>query len=120
MGDSYLLLTRPAPQFHTVELRFQFRYAPPQPPRLLDLDPDTLWFSPAGQPSATAPARRKVEVANITQALADLGGVARYNQLRAQIMTLTECSKRTAQLAITDACQKGWIVADNGHYSSPV
>ena len=119
MGDSYLLLTRPAPQFHTVELRFQFRYAPPQPPRLLDLDPDTLWFSPAGQPSATAPARRKVEVANITQALADLGGEARYNQLREHIMTLTECSKRTAQLAITDACQQGCIVAVNGHYRAP-
>ena len=25
-------------------------------------------------------------------------------------MTLTECSKRTAQLAITEACQQGWIV----------
>jgi hypothetical protein len=74
LGDSYLLLTRPAPQFHTVELRFQFRYAAPQPPRLLDLDPDTLWFAPAGQPPATAPARRKVEAADITQALADLGG----------------------------------------------
>ena len=56
VGDSYLLLTRPAPQFHTVELRFQFRYAAPQPPRLLDLDPDTVWFSPAGQPPVTAPA----------------------------------------------------------------
>ena len=27
VGDSYMLLTRPSPQFHTVELRFQFRYA---------------------------------------------------------------------------------------------
>src|SRR3984957_1526637 len=35
VGDSYLLLTRPSPQFHTVELRFQFRYAAPQPARLL-------------------------------------------------------------------------------------
>jgi hypothetical protein len=112
-------LTRPAPQFHTVELRFQFRYAAPQPPRLLDLDPDTLWFSPAGQPPATASARRKVEAADITQALADLGGEARYNQLREHIMTLTECSKRTAQLAITEACQQGWIVAGDGHYRSP-
>ncbi len=94
MGDSYLLPTRPAPQFHTVELRFQFRYAAPQPPRLLDLNPDTLWFSPAGQPQPTAPARRKVEAADITQALADLGGEARYNQLREHIMALTECSKR--------------------------
>jgi AAA domain-containing protein len=119
VGDSYLLLARPAPQFHTVELRFKFRYAAPQPPRLLDLDPDTLWFSPAGQPPATAPTRRKVEAADITQALADLGGDARYNQLREHIMTLTECSKRSAQLAITEACQQGWIVAVNGHYRSP-
>jgi hypothetical protein len=36
-GDSYVLLTRPAPQFHTIELRFQFRYAAPQPPCLLEL-----------------------------------------------------------------------------------
>jgi hypothetical protein len=119
VGDSYLLLTRPSPQFHTVELRFQFRYAAPQPPRLLDLEPDTLWFSPAGQPPATASARRKVEAADITQAMADLGGETRYSQLREHIMTLTECSKRTAQLAITEACRQGRIVAGNGHYRSP-
>src|SRR5215470_17226691 len=118
VGDSYLLLTRPAPQFHTVELRFQFRYAAPQPPRLLDLDPDTLWFSPAGQPPATLPVRRKVEAADITQALADLGGEARYNQLREHIMSFTECSKRTALLANIDACQQGSIVSVNGHYRS--
>ena len=35
-------------------------------------------------------------------------------------MTLTERSKRTAQLAITEACQQRWIVAINGHYRSPV
>jgi len=69
VGDSYLLLTRPAPQFSTVELRFQFRYAAPQPPRLLELDPHTLWFSPAGPPSLTAPARRKVEKADVTEPL---------------------------------------------------
>ena len=50
VGDSYLLLTRPSPQFNTVELRFQFRYAAPQPPRLLELDPSALWFSAAGVP----------------------------------------------------------------------
>src|ERR1700688_4712684 len=44
VGDSYLLLTPPSPHFHTVELRFQFRYAAPQPPRLLQLDPHSLWF----------------------------------------------------------------------------
>jgi len=47
VGDSYLLLTRPAPQVPTLELRFQFRYAAAQPPRLLELDPRTLWFSSA-------------------------------------------------------------------------
>lgn len=119
VGDSYLLLTRPSPQFHTLELRFQFRYAPPQPPRLLELDPHSLWFSPAGQPPATSPTRRKVEAADITQALINLGGEARYNQLRQQIMTLTECSKRTAQLAIAEACQQGWIVTADGHYRPP-
>jgi hypothetical protein len=119
VGDSYLLLTRPSPQFHTVELRFQFRYAAPQPPRLLELDPRSLWFSPTGQPPASAPTRRKVDRADVTQALADLGGETRYNQLRQQIMTLTECSKRTAQLAITEACQQGWIVAIDGHYRAP-
>ena len=60
-----------------------------------------------------------MEQTDITQALADLGEQARYNQLREQIMTLTECSKRTAQLAITEACQQGWIVQANGHYRSP-
>ena len=119
VGDSYLLLTRPSPQFHTVELRFQFRYAAPQSPRLLELDPHSLWFSPAGQPTPTAPARRKVEKADVIQALAELGGQARYNQLRQQIMTLAECSKRTAQLAITQACEQGWIAPHNDHYRLP-
>jgi Beta-lactamase len=50
VGDSYLLLTRPSPQFNTVELRFQFRYAAPQPPRLLQLDSAPLWFSASGEP----------------------------------------------------------------------
>ena len=44
----------------------------------------------------------------MTQALAGLGKQARYNQLREQIMQLTDCSKRTAQLAIAEACQQGW------------
>lgn len=119
VGDTYLLLTRPSPQFPTVELRFQFRYAAPQPPRLLELDPHSLWFSPAGQPTSTAPARHKVETADVTQVLTDLGGQARYSQLRQQIMTLTQCSKRTAQLAIALACQQGGIVSDNGLYCLP-
>lgn len=119
VGDSYVLLTRPAPQFHTVELRFQFRYAAPQPPRLLELDPSTLWFSAAGAPAAVAADRRKVEAADVQHALTELGAQARYNQLRQQIMTLTECSKRTAQLAITIACQHGSIVQADGYYCLP-
>jgi len=117
VGDSYLLLTRPSPQFNTVELRFQFRYAAPLPPRLLQLDSSTLWFSAAGAPpAAVATDRRKVESADVRQALTELGAQARYNQLRQQIMTRTECSKRTAQVAITAACQQGSIVQTDGHY----
>jgi len=122
VGDSYMLLTRPSPQLSTVELRFQFRYAAAQPPRLLQLDPQTLWFSSSGQPPATAPEtpRRKVERTDVTQALAGLGQQARYSQLREQIMDRAECSKRTAQMAISVACQQGWIVQDNGQYHLPL
>jgi hypothetical protein len=120
VGDSYLLVTRPSPQFPTVELRFQFRYAAPQVPRLLQLDPHTLWFSAVGSPPTVPPAdRRKVEPADVTQALANLGGSGRYNQLRQQIMTQTHCSKRTAQLAITAARHQGRIVSSDGHYRLP-
>src|ERR1700756_3122608 len=55
VGDTYMLLTRPSPQLPTVELRFQFRYAAPQPPRLLQLDSAALWFSAAGAPPAAMP-----------------------------------------------------------------
>jgi hypothetical protein len=120
VGDSYLLLTRPSPQLPTIELRFQFRYAAAQPPRLLQLDPRTLWFTSAGPPPASAVPRRKVEKADVTQALTEMGDQARYNQLRDQIMDLTECSKRTAQLAITEACQRGVIVQTNGQYRLPL
>jgi len=121
VGDSYMLLTRPSPQLPTVELRFQFRYAAAQPPRLLQLDPQTLWFSSAGQSSTTAAAaRRKVEQADVTQALAGIGEQVRYTQLRDQIMDLTECSKRTAQLAITEACRQGSIVQADGQYRLPL
>jgi hypothetical protein len=120
VGDSYLLLTRPSPQFNTIELRFQFRYAAPQPPRLLQLDSAALWFSAAGEPPAPVAAdRRKVEPEDVRQALTALGAQARYTQLRQQIMTLTECSKRTAQMAITAACQQGLIVQVDGHYCLP-
>ena len=121
VGDSYMLLTRPSPQLPTVELRFQFRYAAAQMPRLLQLDPQTLWFSSAGQPSATpAATRRKVEQADVTQALTGVGEQVRYTQLRDQIMDLTECSKRTAQLAITEACRQGSIVQADGQYRLPL
>jgi gamma-glutamyl:cysteine ligase YbdK (ATP-grasp superfamily) len=121
VGDSYLLLIRPSPQFNTVELRFQFRYAAPQPPRLLQLDSAALWFSANGEPLKVAVAadRRKVEPADVRQALTELGAQARYNQLRQQIMTLTECSKRTAQTAIAAACQQGLIVQAEGQYCLP-
>jgi AAA domain len=121
VGDSYVLLTRPSPQLATVELRFQFRYAAPQPPRLLELNPQTLWFS-ATAPSSAVPAapRRKVEKTDVTQAIAKLGERARYTDLRGQIMQLTECSKRTAQVAITEACQQGWIVQSDGQYRLPL
>jgi hypothetical protein len=120
VGDSYLLLTRPSPQLPTIELRFQFRYAATQPPRLLQLDPRTLWFTSAGPPPASAVPRRKVEKADVTQALTVMGDQARYNQLRDQIMNTTECSKRTAQLAISEACQRGVIVQTNGQYRLPL
>jgi hypothetical protein len=63
--------------------------------------------------------RRKVEQSDVTQAMAKLGDPARYTDLRGEIMHLTECSKRTAQLAITEACRQGWIVQADGQYRLP-
>ncbi len=119
VGDSYVLLTRPSPQLATVELRFQFRYAAPQPPRLLELNPQTLWFSSAASSTAAAAPRRKVEKTDVTRAIANIGEQAPYSQLRGEIMHLTECSKRTAQLAITEARRQGWIVQSDGQYRLP-
>ena len=120
VGDSYLLVTRPSPLLATVELRFQFRYAAPQPPRLLELNPHTLWFSAtAGRPGPTLP-RRKVDKNDVAQAMGKVGDPARYTALRSQIMQLTECSKRTAQLAISQACRDGWIVQADGQYRLPL
>jgi hypothetical protein len=118
VGDSYLLLTRPSAHLAaSVELRFQFRYAAAPPARLLHLDLRTLWFSAAGAAPAKAElARKKVEHEDVTHALAGLGEQARYNQLRQQIMQRTECSKRTAQVAITEACRSGSIVNADGQY----
>jgi hypothetical protein len=119
VGDSYLLLTHPSANLAAVELRFQFRYAAPLAPRLLQLEPHSLWFSAAGVAPSHAPPRRKVESEDVTQALASIGKEAHYNQLRQQVMQLTDCSKRTAQLAIREACRQGGIVPDNGQYRLP-
>src|SRR2546423_49657 len=109
VGDSYLLLTRPSPQVPTIELRFQFRYAAAQPPRMLELNPQTLWFSAtASSGAAAAASRRKVEKTDVTGAITNIGEQVRYTRLRDEIMSLTECSKRTAQLAITEACRERW------------
>jgi hypothetical protein len=121
VGDTYLLLTRPSPQLATIELRFQFRYAAAQPPRLLELNPQSLWFSSTG--SATAPVaapRRKVEKRDVARAIANIGAPARYTELRSEIMNLTECSKRTAQVAIQQACREGSIVQADGQYRLPL
>ncbi len=119
VGDSYLLLARPATNPAAVELRFHFRYAAPLAPRLLQLEPHSLWFSAAGAAPSHARPRRKVESEDVTQALAGMGKQARHNQLREQVMRLTDCSKRTAQLAISAACRQGGILQDNGQYRLP-
>jgi hypothetical protein len=121
VGDSYMLVTRPEPQLTTVELRFQFRYAAPQPPRLLELNPAQLWFSALGESPKAAVTldRRKVEPCDVRRALFELGDQARYSQLRQQIMTATQCSKRTAQIAIAEACQQASIVQNEGRYCLP-
>jgi hypothetical protein len=120
VGDTYMLLTRPSPQLPTLELRFQFRYSPPQPPRLLKLDPQSLWFSSAGSVPTTQTLRHKVNPADVTQALRTRGGRLRYSELRQEIMQQTECSKRTAQLAIREACKQGSLVHDDGQYRLPL
>jgi len=120
VGDSYMLLTRPSLELNTLELRFQFRYAAPPQPRLLQLDPRTLWFSAAGQAPTSPAARKKVDSSDLARILARIGPQARYNELRSRIMNCTDCSKRTAQLAIARACQEGRIVQDNGYYRLPL
>jgi hypothetical protein len=120
VGDSYLLFTRPSPQLAIVELRFQFHYAAPQPPRLLELNPKTLWFSAGSASTLAAAPRRKVEKVDMARAIANIGVHARYTQLRGEIMNLTECSRRTAQLAISEARDQGWIVQADGQYRLPL
>jgi hypothetical protein len=119
VGDSYLLMVRPSPHVPTVELRFQFRYAPASEPRLLALASETLWFEACTSTPAPVHARRKVETTDVERALA-ASGSARFNQLREKIMNQSECSRRTAQLAIQRACQEGSIVQDNGQYRLPL
>jgi AAA domain len=120
VGDTYMLLTRPSPQLPTLELRFQFRYSPPQPPRLLKLDPQSLWFSSAGSLPITPRLRHKVDPTDVTQVLSTRGGQLRYSELRHEIMQQTECSKRTAQLAISEARKHGTVVHDDGQYRLPL
>jgi hypothetical protein len=60
-----------------------------------------------------------VETSDVQKALALIGSSAGYNQLRYRIMALTTCSKRTAQLAITRACEEKIILRENGHYHLP-
>jgi hypothetical protein len=120
VGDSYLLLTRPSSQLPGLELRFQFRYAAPQPPRRLEFNPQTLWFSPAESAPTPTTVGRKVETTQVRQTLAQHGGQLRYNQLREEIMQSRQCSKRTAQLAITQAAQQGEIRQENGQYRLPL
>jgi hypothetical protein len=115
VGDSYLLLTRPVPQRPTLELRFQFRYEAPPSPRLLELDERTLWFSATDSAPAKA-LHRKVETTDVSQILQSRGEPLRYNQLRGEIMKRAQCSKRTAQLAISKATQQGLILPDKGQY----
>src|SRR6516165_7320877 len=121
VGDSYVLALRPSPQLSTLELRFQFRYAPPQPPRMLELNPQTLWFSLVSGPmQAKSNPGRKVELQDVSHALVQRGGPLRYNQLRQEIMQHTQCSKPTAQLAITQAFQQGLIRQEAGQYHLPL
>jgi len=119
VGDSYLLLRRPAANRAALELRFQFRYAPPLAPLLLHLEPHSLWFSAAGPAPVPHAPRHKVEPQDVAQALAELGERAPYSQLHEQIMQRTACSNRTAQLAIRQARRQGGIVPDNSQYRLP-
>jgi hypothetical protein len=118
VGDSYLLLSRLPSEIPTLELRFQFRYAPAPPSRLLSLDPETLWFDSRQSIPPSAPAPRKVETSDVERALAN--GPARFNQLRQRVMEQSHCSRRTAQLAIQRACQQAAVVSSDGLYRLPI
>jgi hypothetical protein len=88
---------------------------------MLELNPQTLWFSPVGGPiPPKSNPRRKVESQEVSQTLAQRGGPLRYNQLRQEIMQRNQCSKRTAQLAITQAVEQGQIRQHAGQYVLPL
>src|ERR1700685_2683476 len=98
-------------------------FATPRPPSLAccNLIRRRYAFPPlARRPARTAVARKKVDQEHVTQALTGLGRQARYNQLRQQVMEQAECSKRTAQLAIGEACRQGWIVQVAAQYGLPL
>ena len=122
VGDSYLLLTRPSAHLAaTVELRFQFRYAAAPEPRCCNSIRRRCAFPPLGRRPPGQPLRaRRWSQEHVTQALTGLGRQARYNQLRQQVMEQAECSKRTAQLAIGEACRQGLIVQVDGQYRLPL
>ena len=114
-------LRQPSPQVPTIELRFQFRYAAAPPSRLLSLDPAALWFSASGSSAPAPPStRRKVEPADVQSALQASGSPAAFNQLRQQIIQQSQCSKRTADLAIRHARDLGVIVHDGAQYRLPL
>ena len=123
VGDSYLLLTRPSAHLAaTVELRFQFRYAAPPEPRLLQLDPQTLCFSAAGlAPSKAAVTRKKGGTGACDQG-SDRTSASRLGitNSASRSWMQAECSKRTAQLAIAEACRQGSIVQADGQYRLPL
>src|SRR2546430_10627364 len=120
VGDSYLLLTRPAPQLATYRAAVPVSLcgfaastaAPTRSPHSL-----VLLNREAAHHGGDAAKGRKDRRHT---SLADVGDKVRYNQLRDQIMMATECSKRTAQLAIAEACQQGWMVQANGKYHLPL
>ena len=123
VGDSYLLLTRPSAHLvrhRRVALPVSLRrsagaaaLAPTRPAHVV------LFRRRPGAFPGTPPRARRWNQEHVTKALAGLGQQARYNQLREQVMDLTDCSKRTAQLAIAEACRQGSIVQADGQYRLP-
>ena len=122
VGDSYLLLD--APFGPSVRHR---RVALPVSLRRCRRSPDCCNWTrtrcafppPVWRPPRLPPRARRWNQEHVTKALAGLGQQARYNQLREQVMDLADCSRRTAQLAIAEACRQGSIVQADGQYRLP-